>query len=81
MPDVSSPGKKTKDRAVLEALAAAGTEAQMAEIVARRTAEARDELLLQARALDPRPSLRDVAELGKVSHAWVRKLERRGVLR
>ena len=69
--------KQAKDRDVLERLAAAGRAAAEAEERYLEAGKARDVLLLEARSLTPRPSLRDVAELGKVSHAWVRKLERR----
>jgi hypothetical protein len=75
---VSTPAKKARDRDLLERLARAGRAAARAELLARARAERRDVLLLEVRAtVDPTPSLRDVAELGKVSHAWVRKLERR----
>jgi hypothetical protein len=73
-----TPQRKATDRRILERLAAAGTAAHEAEAAARARATERDDLLLQARrTITPTPSLRDLAELGRVSYTWIRKLERR----
>lgn len=74
---MTTPARKAARRSTLERLAAVGTRLDRIDRIRDRLATMRDELLLEARGENPRPSLRDVAAIGKVSHAWVRKLERR----
>lgn len=72
-----TPARKAARQDRLRELAAVALELE--ELDARRDALAarRDELILAARRGDPRPSLRDVAEIARVTHPWVRKLEAR----
>lgn len=61
--------------AKLAELSGVGTE--LAELDDRRDdlAARRDALLLEIRQIPGSPSLRDLGALGRVSHAWIRKLE------
>lgn len=74
---VSTPARKAARRGKLEELAAVALELEELDTKRDELASRRDVLLLESRAENPQPSLRDVAAIGKVSHAWVRKLERR----
>lgn len=75
---MTTPAKKAARQDRLQELAAVARELE--ELDARRDALAarRDALILAARREIPRPSLRDVAEIARVTHPWVRKLEARG---
>jgi hypothetical protein len=74
---MSTPAKKAARRTRLEELAAVAAELDVLEAKVRELAERRDDLLVEARDEDRTLSLRDVAAIGKVSHAWVRKLDAR----
>lgn len=72
---MTTPRTKAARRTRLEELAAVAAEISALDQQRDRLAETRDRLLLEARKEDPNVSLRDVAAVGNVSHAWVRKLE------
>lgn len=74
---MSTPARQAARRSKLEDLAAVAAELAELDRLRDEKARRRDDLLLEARKEIPRPSLRDVAAIGQVSHAWVRKLERR----
>lgn len=74
---MTTPKTQAARRSRLEELAAVAAELVPLEARARELAARRDELVVEARREDPNLSMRDVAAIGKVSHAWVRKLERR----
>lgn len=73
-----TPARRQAARGVLEELAAVAVELEELDVQRDRLAARRDELVITARRQDPRPSGRDVAAIARVSHPWVRKLERRG---
>lgn len=72
-----TPQRKAAARDLLVELAAVALELEQHDEQRDRIAARRDEILLAARDQEPRPSLRDLAAIARVSHAWVRKLERR----
>lgn len=74
---MTTPARRAAQRDVLVELAAVALELE--ELDGRRDALAarRDGLIVDARRQTPRPSLRDVAEIARVTHPWVRKLEAR----
>lgn len=74
---MSTPARRQAAQDVLVELAAVALELE--QLDARRDALAarRDELILEARRQTPRPSLRDVADIARVTHPWVRRLEAR----
>lgn len=61
--------------AKLAELAAVAAEVHELDDKRDQLAPRRDALLLEIRAIPGSPSLRDLGALGKVSHAWIRKLE------
>lgn len=74
---MSTPAKRAAQRDVLVELAAAALELEALDRRRDELAARRDALILEARRQTPRPSLRDVAEIARVTHPWVRKLEAR----
>lgn len=74
---MSTPARRKAAREVLIELAAVAIELEQTDTHRDALAARRDELILAARDLNPRPSLRDLAEIARVTHPWIRKLERR----
>lgn len=74
---MTTPAKRAARRDVLVELAAVALELEQLDAGRDELAAKRDELIVAARQQEPRPSLRDVAEIGRVTHPWVRKLEAR----
>lgn len=71
MPETPS----VKLAAKLSELASVASRLEDVDRVRDDLAETRDALLLEIRSIPGSPSLRDLGSLGKVSHAWIRKLE------
>lgn len=74
---MTTPARRQAARDVLVELAAVALELEQLDARRDELAARRDELILEARRAEPRPSLRDVAEIARVTHPWVRKLEAR----
>lgn len=74
---MTTPAKKAARRDVLEELAAVARDLEVHDERRDELAARRDELIVEARRATPRPSLRDIAAIARVTHPWVRKLEAR----
>lgn len=72
-----TPARKISNHKVLAELAAVALDLERLDLERDALAARRDDLILRARQQTPRPSLRDVAEIARVTHPWVRKLEAR----
>lgn len=75
---MTTPARKAARRDVLVELAAVALELEQLDAARDTLAARRDALIFEARQQTPRPSCRDVAEIARVSHPWVRKVEARG---
>lgn len=71
---MTTPAKKAARRSTLEELAAIAKDLAKLDEKRDELAGRRDALLLKALDEDPELSWRNVAAIGKVTHAWIRKL-------